>query len=175
MDNAGFIHSPSRENTQRRIKGAMHQLVVIGAIISLGLSAGSHARADDVSAAQVTSDTPAYCAMLAAKMDQIPDASFDALALGAQGKSLCADGRIRAGIARLRRALLEARDEGGSVSLTGAVPDRSRLGNGDSQFNNPPTVIDSDPIGGGGMFFPPPGGGGGGGGPPGGGGGGRPH
>jgi hypothetical protein len=129
--------------------------------------------------AQVTTDTAAFCAELAAKMDQESDASFDAVALGAQGKQLCANGEYRAGVSRLRRALLSARDDGYDDEVTvpsaggGATrpsppsvgfpgfPDSDGPEGGAVTFPNPPGGMPNGPLGGppGGMPPPPMGGG----------------
>ena len=107
--------------------------------------------------AQVTTDTPAFCALLSAKMDQESDASFDALALGAQGKELCANGEIRAGIARLRRALLTARDDGYDDEVT--IPPVHSSADASAPAEQDPSIVGDD--GGGAVVFPPPPAGGG--------------
>ncbi len=90
----------------------------------------------------VTTDTAEFCALLASKIDQDTDASFDVIALAAQGKSLCAHGNIRAGIARLRRALLAVRDEDGYDITITVVP-----------APTPPTVVGNDNSGNDNGFF----------------------
>jgi hypothetical protein len=107
------------------------------------------------SPAEVTTDTAAYCALLAAKMDQESDASFDAIALGAQGKQLCADGEFSAGVARLRRALLAARDDGYDPELT--IPATGGAATAPSAPSvGFPSIIGSDGPENGTVVFPPP-------------------
>lgn len=88
--------------------------------------------------AALTTDTPAYCSQLASRMDQETDASFDAIAMGNQGKELCARGEVRAGIARLRRALMEAEAQefNGGVSYSAGV-DARPSGTGDPAPGDP--------------------------------------
>lgn len=54
----------------------------------------------------VTSDTAAWCTRLAAQMQQAADPPEEALGLWDDGVRLCRHGDVRAGIDRLRRALL---------------------------------------------------------------------
>ncbi len=54
----------------------------------------------------VTSDTADYCATLARLVGQAPSPTADARRLLADGQDMCARGKIRGGIARLRRALI---------------------------------------------------------------------
>lgn len=55
----------------------------------------------------VTTDTDAYCTTLSRQIDQHRGALPEAVAqLRAQGLRLCADGQVRGGINRLRRALV---------------------------------------------------------------------
>ena len=109
---------------------------------------------DQGSPAEVTTDTAAYCALLAAKMDQETDASFDAIALGAQGKELCAMGEIRPGIARLRRALLSAREDGydDEVTMPSVGGGATAPSGASDQF---PTIMGSDGADDGSVIFPP--------------------
>lgn len=55
---------------------------------------------------QVTSDTPGYCAGLAQRMADVLHPRPEAVRLAEQGRDLCAQHRVRAGIRRLREALL---------------------------------------------------------------------
>ena len=69
------------------------------------------ARADDVTP-RVTTDNAEYCEALAARLAASPQpvaaASRD---LGEEGRRLCANGHVRTGIAKLRRALRATRAE----------------------------------------------------------------
>jgi hypothetical protein len=79
-------------------------------LIASGLAWGQEGvPAPDV--AQVTSDTTAYCAQLAAEAEAVPMPGT-ARTLHDQGVELCARGHVQAGIARLRRALLITRGAG---------------------------------------------------------------
>ncbi len=70
--------------------------------------AGGVSRADDPEC--ITSDTPAYCEQLALKMNALGTMPPHAHALWLQGQALCAHGHIRAGLARLRRAMIIVRN-----------------------------------------------------------------
>jgi len=63
----------------------------------------------------VLTDTPAYCNQLSADLlrdfAEIPPTP-DVRALAENGQRLCGTGAVRAGIARLRRAMLFLRNEG---------------------------------------------------------------
>jgi hypothetical protein len=69
------------------------------------------ARADEA-APRVTTDNAEYCEALAARLAASPqpvaEASRD---LGEEGRRLCANGHVRTGIAKLRRALRATRAE----------------------------------------------------------------
>ncbi len=55
----------------------------------------------------ITSDTLDYCAKLAQKMDALGKrAAACPCATGWQGQAMCEHGQIRAGLARLRRAMI---------------------------------------------------------------------
>jgi hypothetical protein len=58
----------------------------------------------------ITSDTPAYCAKLALKMNTLGAMPPHAHALWLQGQAMCERGQIRAGLARLRRAMIIVRN-----------------------------------------------------------------
>jgi hypothetical protein len=78
--------------------------------IGLGMTALTSSQADHVPA-QITSDTVEYCGELAAQvsglmMDPPTALMIRAAALSDEGQHMCEEGQIRAGIARLRRALL---------------------------------------------------------------------
>lgn len=63
---------------------------------------------------EVTSDSPAYCQHLAARVmglrQRQPGPSPEVDALLDRGQRLCAAGRVRPGLNRLRHALLEMHD-----------------------------------------------------------------
>jgi hypothetical protein len=59
----------------------------------------------------VTTDTQDYCDRLQHKLDQAADPPAGVRQLRQEGRDMCADGRIRGGIARLRRALLALREK----------------------------------------------------------------
>jgi hypothetical protein len=68
------------------------------------LSAGA-----DQEAPRLISDSPEYCAELAARFAAIAAEAPEHLRLLAEeGSKLCAEGQMRGGIAKLRRALKEA-------------------------------------------------------------------
>ena len=81
------------------------------AILSLMLLPAWPARADDRTP-RVTTDNAEYCEALAARLAASPQpvatASRD---LGEEGRRLCANGHVRTGIAKLRRALRATRAE----------------------------------------------------------------
>jgi hypothetical protein len=81
------------------------------AILSVVFLAIGPARADDVTP-RVTTDNAEYCEALAARLAASPQpvaaASRD---LGEEGRRLCANGHVRTGIAKLRRALRATRAE----------------------------------------------------------------
>ena len=114
--------------------------------------------ADPGPPAQITTDTAQYCDLLATKMNRDADASFDAIALGDQGKELCAKGEIRAGIARLRRALMSLREDGDSDEVTLPTPMRDPPGPSQpaSPAIQPPTVVGGDATDDGPVLCPPP-------------------
>jgi hypothetical protein len=64
---------------------------------------------------QVTSDTPEYCDNLAHRVAQAelaqPDAPRQAEELAEEGHHMCTTGLVRAGLVRLRRALLMLRTD----------------------------------------------------------------
>ncbi len=54
----------------------------------------------------VTTDTVEYCSILATRLSALPEGQAEpARSLGADGWRLCETGHVRAGVARLRRAL----------------------------------------------------------------------
>jgi hypothetical protein len=74
----------------------------------LGLLAAAPARAGEP-APRVTTDSVAYCSALAARAAAHPASrSEPSLSLVTQGMELCDSGHVRAGIARLRRAMRAA-------------------------------------------------------------------
>ena len=66
---------------------------------------------------EVTSDSAAYCQHLSARITAerslVPNAEPEVDALLLRGQQLCAAGRIRSGLNRLRHALLELREQRG--------------------------------------------------------------
>lgn len=78
-------------------------------VLPLVLLAIWPARADEA-APRVTTDNVEYCEALAARLAASPqpvaEASRD---LGEEGRRLCANGHVRTGIAKLRRALRATR------------------------------------------------------------------
>ena len=130
--NALLIQRPSNDRLGASTILVMQRACRLTLMIMVAAIAQSAVAAADAPV-PVTTDTADYCAMLAAKIDQDTDASFDVIAMAAQGKSLCAKGNIRAGIARLRRALLAIRDEDGDDIMMPASPSVA-----------PPTVVGSD-------------------------------
>ena len=57
-------------------------------------------------AAKVTSDTAVYCLHLAARIEAAGEVPPLARTLWVEGRNLCERGRVRAGLARLRRAMM---------------------------------------------------------------------
>ncbi len=84
----------------------MRKTALIAALLVFGVNSAS--RADDPEC--ITSDTPAYCEQLATKMNTLGSMPPRAHALWLQGQALCERGQIRAGLARLRRAMIIARN-----------------------------------------------------------------
>jgi len=64
---------------------------------------------------RVLSDTPEFCAQLARRFARVkatrPYVPADSVALAGEGEHLCATGRVRAGIARLRMAFFAFRPD----------------------------------------------------------------
>lgn len=73
------------------------------ALLLLLLNAAIPAHAEDIE--RVTTDTMEYCQHLASLFDR-SHASHEALRLHDEGVRLCAQGDVRHGVMRLRRALL---------------------------------------------------------------------
>lgn len=68
--------------------------------------------ADASSPARVTTDSPAYCEELLARLERLPNAEAGApRVLAERGRRLCAEGQLRTGIAKLRRAIRAAQAE----------------------------------------------------------------
>ena len=63
-------------------------------------------RADDPPSFVLTSDTPVYCAQLARQLADRHSPLLDVQRLLAEGREMCENGEVRAGIRRLRRALV---------------------------------------------------------------------
>jgi hypothetical protein len=64
-------------------------------------------------APRLISDSPEYCAELAARFVALePEAPAHLRLLADEGRQLCAEGQTRGGIAKLRRALKEAQRGG---------------------------------------------------------------
>lgn len=57
-------------------------------------------------AARVTSDTTVYCLRLAGKVEASGELPPLAQALWIEGRAMCEHGQVRAGLARLRRAMM---------------------------------------------------------------------
>ncbi len=78
-------------------------------VVAAQLAGGGKAWAQRLEVApdvvEITSDTAAYCTLLAERAEAAPMPT-DAKTLHDQGVQLCARGRLRLGITRLRRALL---------------------------------------------------------------------
>jgi hypothetical protein len=60
---------------------------------------------------QVTSDTPEYCARLAAQISQGGSSSPEVARLEEEGQTLCREGFVQGGLHRLRRALAVMRQQ----------------------------------------------------------------
>jgi hypothetical protein len=77
----------------------------------LALLALCPARADEATP-RVTTDNAEYCDLLAARLAASPQPVADGpRELGEEGRRLCANGHVRTGIAKLRRALRATRAE----------------------------------------------------------------
>jgi hypothetical protein len=80
----------------------MEWLIVIALLWPLSVRA-------DESAPRLTSDSPEYCAELKSRFAAIAaEAPGHLRLLAEEGSRLCAEGHMRSGIAKLRRALKEA-------------------------------------------------------------------
>ena len=78
------------------------RLAMAGLLVALPVM---QARAQDSDEATiVTSDTATYCVELAEELESRADAPERALNLGMEGRELCTQGHVRAGIFRVRRA-----------------------------------------------------------------------
>ncbi|MBX9594053.1 MAG: hypothetical protein K2X46_06800 [Roseomonas sp.] len=62
---------------------------------------------------RVTTDSPEYCGLLAARLTSQQGVDQQAMVLVAEGLRLCDSGHIRTGIAKLRRALRATHAQGG--------------------------------------------------------------
>lgn len=79
------------------------------ASILLIIAATSPGVGAEPSPVRVTTDTLEYCGALAQRLHALPAAREEpALTLGADGQRLCANGHVRTGVAKLRRALRAA-------------------------------------------------------------------
>lgn len=78
------------------------------------LAAGGPARlAAQDAPVEVTTDTPDYCAYLERLAASPPDAPDSVRHLRDEGRQMCDAGQVRAGIARLRRAVVALRGRAG--------------------------------------------------------------
>ena len=95
----------------------MLRLHVILVSAATSLAACLPAAAQAPRPVEVTSDSAAYCQQLATRIvierRRVPNPEPEADALLDRGQQLCATGRVRAGLNRLRHALLELREHGG--------------------------------------------------------------
>ncbi len=74
-------------------------------LLSLALTLSTPASAAE-EPVRVTTDTREYCSLLVARLSALPEGQTEpARSLGADGWRLCETGHVRAGVARLRRAL----------------------------------------------------------------------
>jgi len=77
--------------------------------ILLMIAAMSPGLGAEPSPVRVTTDTLEYCGVLAQRLHSLPASREEpALTLGADGQRLCANGHVRTGVAKLRRALRAA-------------------------------------------------------------------
>jgi hypothetical protein len=60
---------------------------------------------------QVTTDTPDYCASLAAQISLAHSSSPEVLRLRLEGEKLCNEGYVQGGLHRLRRAMAVMREQ----------------------------------------------------------------
>ncbi len=77
--------------------------------VALLFVAGGVTHAEDPEC--ITSDTPAYCAKLARQMNALSYMPPHARTLRAEGQAMCEHGQVRAGLARLRRAMVIVHSE----------------------------------------------------------------
>lgn len=90
------------------------RFVLIAVSVAFSASAPLAARAQQAPSpapAMVTSDTPEYCNALRLRVAELPanaddDQQAEARSLADEGRHLCDEGQTRAGILRLRRALV---------------------------------------------------------------------
>ena len=60
---------------------------------------------------RIIDDTPEYCRSLAGRLAALPAAQSEpSRSLGEQGLKMCGEGRLRIGVAKLRRALRAAQE-----------------------------------------------------------------
>lgn len=80
--------------------------IVLGICLACGGTAVS-----EPTPMQVTTDTPDYCANLAAQIRRAPSAPPEALRLELEGQQLCEQGFVQGGLHRLRRAMAVMREQ----------------------------------------------------------------
>jgi hypothetical protein len=76
------------------------------------LMAGSAIGTETSAPARLTTDSAEYCEELSARVDRLPQGETGPpRTLVEEGRRLCADGHVRTGIAKLRRAIRAAQSE----------------------------------------------------------------
>ncbi len=88
-------------------------------IIGFGITLTQPARAQEP--IQITTDTPAYCRQLLDRVSELVQAAStpppgDVTSLAAEGEKMCAEGEVRGGILRLRRAVMLLLSQSGDPS-----------------------------------------------------------
>jgi hypothetical protein len=80
-------------------------------LVTIGFAMAIRHPASAQTPMQITTDTPAYCRQLLDRVSELVQAASepppgDVTSLAAEGEKMCAEGEVRGGILRLRRAVM---------------------------------------------------------------------
>ena len=105
-----FTPGPWAGQATRRMNCGVLRAPTIAMLLMTGVFSAATAQhaAPDASqdAANVTSDTQAYCLQLAGRIEASGEMPPLARALWLEGRGMCERGQVRGGLARLRRAMM---------------------------------------------------------------------